>query len=1198
MRKWRVLFLIVVIGIVCLPVWASAQEPETWIKYAKENYTDDTISPTHYEIDQEEKTVAIHSRDGLAWWAYQIDHGEGLSKDFSGYTISIDAEEIDLSGRNWRLNLEGHPEKGDFADAVLDGQGCTIKGMTVTQGAIGGSVGYGFIGDSEDDFTIQHLTFLQATISGKTAVGAVLGYVDKHIQLIDVHVEDSQIFGSGKVGGLVGMVGTGGPLDENNKPLFGDIRAQLTVQNCSVQDSTIKGWYNMGGLAGLVQGHVIIDQATRVEKVSFETTESSSSYYELHTVTDDSDAYDRKLFQEGNTISDGVYALVVVGGAENMYGAYAEFYTNGGGAYYFYDNGYENAPHYGFDRANRLNPPAVVQPGLEIVSSENYDYRSGEVKNSVLYYGVYGGRKVLFGYEYVGDGEHVTGKMLYSPTGEDLRIPENVQWYTNLECAETYGLSEEVQGNLTLYTPIEFLYDTNIGKLLDDGSGQLPTVEYSPGAGVPTDFEGWYTFPDSTGAQIKVESKEQIPDTTLKLYDMTNACSVVFNLGEQGEQEWYTTQLVYKNGYATEPKDPSVPGHEFAGWYVEGEEEPYDFATPVQGDLTLVAHWEMSVITVQPADMVIYEGGAGYGGVTDGEGEIIESTETSGLPEPGYHLTLPDTVVAWLDQQGLEEGVDLSENLTFSYQVGGEKKAWKLCYEGVYSTSPPRNVYAIKPLVEGQEPVRLCFKDGNKIISSDHIQMTENSVQETYSMEIDLGDTDLDQIQAKFSFEIGGNKKELTCRVNIGTGNLVIRSTVAEDTYTTKIHQAQSEVIDGSVTAVLGENAHYYVNDSLVELGNPENVELLVDWVSNSDSYRNAMGQAAILAAETTLTNPSYLAAYFDLVDTKNGNTLVTLGGDDITIYWPMPEDADPQGNFQVVHFHEMDRSQDTIVSEEELKDAATRLVDVQIVTLQGRSYITFSTSTFSPFVLVYERKDSPSVPSQEPDDSDSPANPDDTGVSDLLNVKDHMQYLYGYPDRSFGPDQNITRGEAAQVFYNLLLDKQVTITTSFSDVPQDAWYQQAVNTLGSLGIVTGTGEGKFEPERSITRAEFTSMAMKFTKGVQEGENIFSDVREDDWFYSAVVGSIQYGWISGYGDGTFRPNQTISRAEVCAIVNAMLARSADKAYVQGHEETLNSFVDVPVSHWGYYHIVEATNTYEYTKSESGEIWRSNSFMLD
>lgn len=217
-------------------------------------------------------------------------------------------------------------------------------------------------------------------------------------------------------------------------------------------------------------------------------------------------------------------------------------------------------------------------------------------------------------------------------------------------------------------------------------------------------------------------------------------------------------------------------------------------------------------------------------------------------------------------------------------------------------------------------------------------------------------------------------------------------------------------------------------------------------------------------------------------------------------------------------------------------------------------------------------------------------ADPDDTGVSDWLNTDDHLAYLDGYPDNTFQPEEDMTRAEAAQMFYNLLRDQDVDTTVSFTDVAADAWYAEAVNTLATLEIVDGVGDNRFAPERTITRAEFTTMAMRFCQEIPTGENIFSDVDQDDWFYDYVVGSIQYGWINGYPDGTFRPNDTITRAEVTTIANRMLGRAADEAYVDGHQDQLRAFPDVTKGYWAYYDITEATNAHEYTKDSQGEDW--------
>ena len=219
-----------------------------------------------------------------------------------------------------------------------------------------------------------------------------------------------------------------------------------------------------------------------------------------------------------------------------------------------------------------------------------------------------------------------------------------------------------------------------------------------------------------------------------------------------------------------------------------------------------------------------------------------------------------------------------------------------------------------------------------------------------------------------------------------------------------------------------------------------------------------------------------------------------------------------------------------------------------------------------------------------------SVADPDDTGVSEWLDTSDHRDFLHGYTDGTFGPNRNMTRGEVAQMFYNLLLEQDVPQTTVFTDVPADMWCADAVNTLASLGIVEGIGNGLYAPDRAITRAEFTVIAMRFAELDTSGENIFSDVDTGDWFYEQVVGSIKYGWIQGYVDGTFRPDNTITRAEVTTITNRMLGRAADEAFVDRHSDELRQFPDVPESYWAYYNIVEATNAHDFSMENGAENW--------
>ena len=218
-------------------------------------------------------------------------------------------------------------------------------------------------------------------------------------------------------------------------------------------------------------------------------------------------------------------------------------------------------------------------------------------------------------------------------------------------------------------------------------------------------------------------------------------------------------------------------------------------------------------------------------------------------------------------------------------------------------------------------------------------------------------------------------------------------------------------------------------------------------------------------------------------------------------------------------------------------------------------------------------------------------ADPSVTGVSRWLNTTDHIAYLTGYPGGAFGPDNNMTRAEVAQMFYALLNNKNVTITKTFPDVPADAWYATAVNTLASLGMVSGDENGNYRPNDPITRAEFCVIALAFAYEPENAVCYFGDVSRSDWFYTYVAQAASYGWIGGYTNGNFGPNDRITRAQVTTIVNNMLGRAADRDYVIDHQAALVQFTDLTRAHWGYFQIMEATNAHDYTKSNGTENWR-------
>ncbi len=212
--------------------------------------------------------------------------------------------------------------------------------------------------------------------------------------------------------------------------------------------------------------------------------------------------------------------------------------------------------------------------------------------------------------------------------------------------------------------------------------------------------------------------------------------------------------------------------------------------------------------------------------------------------------------------------------------------------------------------------------------------------------------------------------------------------------------------------------------------------------------------------------------------------------------------------------------------------------------------------------------------------------------VSELLNTSSHIAYLKGYPDGAFGADDNMTRAEVAQMFYNLLNNKEGNFSLSFSDVDAASWYAEPVAVLSGIGIITGYPDQTFRGGQTITRAEFTAMAVRFTRSGASSlaECSFPDVAEGSWMYPSVATAAEFGWILGYTDGTFRPEAMITRAEVTVIVNRMLGRMSDDDFLKENDQAIRHFYDLKENHWAYDSISEAVNAHEFQMTTDGEVW--------
>ena len=615
---------------------------------------------------------------------------------------------------------------------------------------------------------------------------------------------------------------------------------------------------------------------------------------------------------------------------------------------------------------------------------------------------------------------------------------------------------------------------------------------------------------------------------------------------------------------------------------VTDTEHPEDPPVEVPADPVEVKPY---AITITPADIVIYTGGTGYSGVLDDAGDFVGSTE-QGLPEPGYHIDLPDSVEAWLTSHGVDltQAANLADYLSFYYydqETGAAIRRWDLMDQGVYSRDATGNVsryvYSLSPnQIEGENEgvkVRLQFTDDGNIITTDNIRMEEGVVSANYEMTIYDGGLNQSEIQAVFS--AGGDT--LVCSVDIGTGHLLVKSVTDEGTSTNEIVTSADTVDANQITAVDNGNVTYYVNDSEVQV-DPGRVQLLVDSVSNSDAFDAAMGAdalAKVAATDNTLSAPQYEMAYLDLVDTQNGNTVVTLGNQQaLTIYWPMPADADEDGAFYLVHYTGMDRE-----SASDTGDLAGTAHTVEkIQATRDGDHLVFTAGSFSPFVLVYEKESSGG--------GGSTGGGGGGGSRPTLNTEDHYSYIIGYSDGTLQPYGTITRGEVATIFFRLLTDdtreEYWSQVNDYTDCSSDLWCNNAISTLTNMGIIDGFSDGTFRPYAKITRAQFAKIAVGFFETTREDyQGYFTDVDINAWYTEYVEAAARVGLIEGFNDGTFRPNTNITRAQACVIVNRALGRSPDEDRLLDEDEMI-TWPDNNPEDWFYADMQEATNSHDYT----------------
>ena len=419
-----------------------------------------------------------------------------------------------------------------------------------------------------------------------------------------------------------------------------------------------------------------------------------------------------------------------------------------------------------------------------------------------------------------------------------------------------------------------------------------------------------------------------------------------------------------------------------------------------------------------------------------------------------------------------------------------------------------------------------------------------------------------------------------------------------------KLQADQVQVYLSADTEMLTNNINGW------EVEDKDSVVLLNDEILSQDRKNLLKTTADTLAQSKDWYDPNednrkYDFRYLDLMNPDHANAWVT-STKGATVFWGYPSGTDQNTEFILVSFKNLNREDGTGFNTTSEEAVSANLSEFQLIPCSNTEYglkFELDSDEFGPFMLTWVANDSGGAyhPEYNPDDKDTdepeeePEEIDEEEVplaeTPWLNTEDHYAYIIGYAeDGTVRPQANITRAEVATIFFRLLTDEARdqfwSTSNNFSDVTADAWYNNAVSTMVNAGIIQGYEDGTFRPNNNITRAEFAAIASRFmSSGYDVEKDLFSDIASH-WARESINDAAMTQWIHGYPDGTFLPNKAITRAEAVTLVNNVLQRKPDADHM------LDSMIKWPdnmdTSAWYYEAIQEATNSHDYDLFEGAE----------
>ena len=614
--------------------------------------------------------------------------------------------------------------------------------------------------------------------------------------------------------------------------------------------------------------------------------------------------------------------------------------------------------------------------------------------------------------------------------------------------------------------------------------------------------------------------------------------------------------------------NPTRTGYLFNGWNTkaDGAGAVFTAETDVTDNMTVYAQWkpdEAYAVKIAPMNLTVYVGGDGYHGVIGEDGKFAEND----LPEIGFYLTLPDDINAMLGGTA-ENPVNLSGKLRLtSDDDNGTMRSWSLeLYSDESKSHVMENgrrvyIYKLRQIDDGEETVpRVQFTraDGS-VMTESKFQALLTDQFRNYKISVYQGLLD-EQI---YKATLTADGQTFTRPIKLGTGTLKVRGN-NDTTYraieNNTIPSVNPQEKDIMLVSTAQTDTQYYINNSGISVPSSGGVKLMVD-----HSLDDALLSAYINRTSNTEGKYSYQFHYLDLVDTLNGNTYVTMGaGQKMNLYWPVPSDAKSNSEFHIIHFKGIDRD-----SNADVNDLLTTRIPENLtcekVTIDGQQFIKFTTDSFSPFALLYEKAAS------------SGGGYSSGGGSSSSKYTLHYESNGGtsYKDESYSSGTTVSLDKVptreSYTFTGWYADKALTdkitsVTMTSDKTVYAGWVATGVpdmlNGDDHYAYVIGYPDGNVHPQGNISRAETATIFFRLLKadtrdGNLTAENVFADVANGKWFNKAVSTMAKLGIVKGRSAETFAPDAPITRAEFAAICARFNTKPTN---------TSNSFSDIS-GHW-------------------------------